>query len=78
MHLHRHEIQRYEIQLYEIQKSIDYLNLKSFSNLPQWVSKLDDEVEKKLANRLTTAINSWIDVLVKKNAAEDMNNTTGN
>ena len=27
--------------LYEIQKSIDYLNLKYFSNPPQWVSKLD-------------------------------------
>ena len=53
------------------------MNLKSFSNLPQWVSKLDDEVEKKLANRLTNAINSWIDVFVKKNATEDMNNTTG-
>jgi dynein heavy chain 1 len=33
--------------LYEIQKSIDYLNLKGFSNLPQWVIKLDEEVEEK-------------------------------
>jgi hypothetical protein len=31
----------------EIQKSIDYLNLKGFSNLPQWVIKLDEEVEEK-------------------------------
>ena len=42
--------------LYEIQKSIDYLNLKGFSNLPQWVVKLDEEVEKKFAQRLTIAI----------------------
>ena len=42
--------------LYEIQKSIDYLNLKGFSNLPQWVIKLDEEVEKKFAQRLTIAI----------------------
>ena len=42
--------------LYEIQKNIDYLNLKGFSNLPQWVSKLDEEVERKFAQRLTFAI----------------------
>lgn len=38
--------------LYEIQKSIDYLNSKGFSNLPQWVAQLNEEVEKKLAQRL--------------------------
>ncbi len=60
--------------LYEIQKYIDNLSLKLFSNLPQWVAKLDDEVEKKLANRLTTAIKSWIEGLVKSKG-DDSNNT---
>lgn len=58
--------------LYEIQKSIDYLNLKGFSNLPQWVSKLDEEIERKFAQRLSIAIKVWIDVLMdRKNKQED-------
>jgi dynein heavy chain 1 len=58
--------------LYEIQKSIDYLNLKGFSNLPQWVIKLDEEVEKKFAQRLTIAIKVWVEVLIgKKNDKSD-------
>ena len=60
--------------LYEIQKSIDYLNLKGFSNLPQWVAKLDEDVEKKFAQRLSVAIRVWVDVLLgrkKKNEDDD-------
>ncbi len=59
--------------LYEIQKSIDYLNLKGFSNLPQWVAKFDDEIEQKLASRLMAAIRSWIDVLLRKPVDEMAN-----
>jgi dynein heavy chain 1 len=59
--------------LYEIQKSIDYLNLKGFSNLPQWVAKFDDEIEKKLSTRLIAAIRSWIDVLMRKTTDEASN-----
>lgn len=57
--------------LYEIQKSIDYLNLKGFSNLPQWVAKLDEEIEKKFAQRLSIAIRIWIDVLLDKKLREE-------
>jgi len=35
----------------EIQKSIDYLNFKGFCNLPRLVSRLDEEVERKFAER---------------------------
>ena len=30
--------------LIKIQKAVDNLSLHSFSNLPQWVAKLDEEV----------------------------------
>ena len=33
--------------LAKIQKAVDNLSLHSFSNLPQWVAKLDEEVKKK-------------------------------
>ena len=61
--------------LYEIQKSIDYLNLKGFSNLPQWVAKLDEEVEKKFALRLSLAIRVWIDVLVDRKKKQEDDDT---
>jgi hypothetical protein len=57
--------------LYEIQKSIDYLNLKGFSNLPQWVAKLDEEVERKFAQRLSLSIRVWIDVLLDKRKKQE-------
>ena len=57
--------------LYEIQKSIDYLNLKGFSNLPQWVIKLDEEVERKFAQRLSIAIKVWVEVLIDKKDKAD-------
>jgi dynein heavy chain 1, cytosolic len=61
--------------LYEIQKSIDYLNLKGFSNLPQWVAKLDEEVEKKFAQRLSIAIRVWIDVLLDRRKKQEDDDT---
>lgn len=61
--------------LYEIQKSIDYLNLKGFSNLPQWVAKLDEEVEKKFAHRLNVAIRVWIDVLTDRKKKQEDDDT---
>ncbi len=61
--------------LYEIQKSIDYLNLKGFSNLPQWVAKLDEEVEKKFAQRLSLAIRVWIDVLLDRRKKQEDDDT---
>ena len=38
--------------LSKVQKLVDDLSLHQYSNLPQWVAKLDGEVEKKLAKRL--------------------------
>ncbi len=61
--------------MYEIQKSIDYLNLKGFSNLPQWVAKLDEEVEKKFAQRLSIAIRVWIDVLLDRRKKQEDDDT---
>lgn len=58
--------QKFAEILYEVQKSIDYLNLKGFANLPQWVARLDEEIEKKFAQRLSIAIRIWIDVLLDK------------
>ena len=52
--------------LYEIQKSIDHLNLKGFSNLPQWVVRLDEDVAKRFAQRLGAAIKVWIGALLDK------------
>ena len=34
--------------LTKIQKAVDNLSLHSFSNLPQWVAKLDEEVRHDL------------------------------
>ncbi|XP_052274955.1 cytoplasmic dynein 1 heavy chain 1-like isoform X3 [Dreissena polymorpha] len=45
--------------LAKVQKAVDNLSLHSYSNLPQWVAKLDEEVEKRLAARLELALDSW-------------------
>ena len=37
--------------LNKIQKAIDDLSLRQYSNLADWTIKIDEEVEKKLANR---------------------------
>lgn len=63
--------QKFADILYEIQKAIDYLNLKGFSNLPQCVAKLDEEVEKKFAGRLNAAIRVWVDILSDRKRRQD-------
>jgi len=64
--------QRFANILYEIQKSIDHLNLRSgFINLQQWVSRLDEEVERKFAGRLNAAIRVWVDVLTDRKRRQD-------
>ncbi|XP_074643936.1 cytoplasmic dynein 1 heavy chain 1-like isoform X2 [Tubulanus polymorphus] len=45
--------------LNKIQKAVDDLSLHQYSNLPQWVAKLDQEVEKHLANRLQAGLKEW-------------------
>ncbi len=43
----------------KIQKAVDNLSLHQYSNLHAWVSKLDEEVEAKLAVRLQAGIEEW-------------------
>ncbi|KAL3873221.1 hypothetical protein ACJMK2_036362 [Sinanodonta woodiana] len=45
--------------LTKIQKAVDNLSLHSYANVPQWVAKLDHEVEKRLAGRLEAALKAW-------------------
>lgn len=45
--------------LAKIQKMVDDLSLRQYSNLQQWVTKLDEEVEKRLAVRLQAGIQAW-------------------
>ncbi|XP_022096690.1 cytoplasmic dynein 1 heavy chain 1-like isoform X2 [Acanthaster planci] len=52
--------------LSHIQKEVDDLNLHSYSNLPQWVAKLDMEVEKRLARRLQAGLRAWTQCLLGK------------
>ncbi|ESP05087.1 hypothetical protein LOTGIDRAFT_151884 [Lottia gigantea] len=52
--------------LNKIQKAVDNLSLHSFSNLPQWVAKMDEEVERRLAARLEAGLKAWTDCLIKK------------
>ncbi|KIH54526.1 hypothetical protein ANCDUO_15331 [Ancylostoma duodenale] len=46
-------------QLASIQKSVDQLALGNYSNLTQWVDKLDKKIEAKLAARVEEAIRLW-------------------
>jgi dynein heavy chain 1, cytosolic len=59
--------------LNKIQKAIDDLSLRQYSNLTDWSLKIDEEVEKKLAVRLQTALVAWLKVLNGK--AEELQNT---
>ena len=43
-----------------IQKAIDDLSLHQYSNLPQWVARLDEEVERRLVVRLEAGIRAWV------------------
>lgn len=50
--------------LEKIQKAVDDLSLHQYSNLHAWVAKLDEEVEKKLASRLSAGIQEWTKALL--------------
>lgn len=45
--------------LSRIQKAVDDLSLQRYSNLSEWVTRLDKEVEQKLALRLQAGIKAW-------------------
>ena len=55
--------QSFQDILGKIQKSVDDLSLRLYSNLAQWVQQLDEQIEKKLAIRLQTAIIMWTNAL---------------
>ena len=57
----------FEEILSKIQKSVDELNLHSYSNLSAWVKTLDNQVEHKLAVRLQACMKEWIKALKKEN-----------
>lgn len=60
--------------LSKIQKMVDDLSLRQYSNLQQWVTKLDEEVEKRLASRLQAGILAWTQALEGRKDA-DVDNT---
>ncbi|KAM9964742.1 hypothetical protein ACTFIW_004524 [Dictyostelium discoideum] len=60
-----------------IQKVVDELNLANYSNLPQWVTQLDAQVESMLIERLIDAINSWVQLIEGKEDQKDSQSTTG-
>lgn len=55
--------QSFQDILGKIQKSVDDLSRRLYSNLAQWVQQLDEQIEKKLAIRLQTAIIMWTTAL---------------
>lgn len=58
--------------LAKIQKAVDDLSLHQYSNLPQWVAKLDQHVESKLAARLEAGLKAWTEALVAEQEEEEM------
>lgn len=57
--------------LNKIQKAVDDLSLHRYSNLKEWVNRLDKEVEAKLAARLLAGVKAWTDVLVDAREEKD-------
>ena len=56
--------------LNKIQRAVDDLSLHRYSNLNEWVNKLNERVERKLAHRLTAGIKAWTAALKGKNEDE--------
>ena len=56
--------------LNKIQRAVDDLSLHRYSNLNEWVNKLDEQVERKLAHRLSAGIKAWTAALHGKNEDE--------
>ena len=55
----------------KIQRAVDDLSLHQYSNLHAWVSKLDEDVERRLSVRLQAAIEEWSKVLLGKNESAE-------
>lgn len=54
----------------KIQRAVDDLSLHQYSNLHAWVSKLDEDVERRLSVRLQAAIEEWSKVLLGSGTEE--------
>ena len=57
--------------LNKIQKAVDDLSLQRYSNLSEWVTRLDEDIEQKLAVRLEAGISAWTQALLG-NKEDDM------
>lgn len=62
--------------LSKIQHAVDALSLKQYSNLNVWVTRLDEEVEKKLAMRLQAGIQAWTEALTGSKKERDLSMDT--
>lgn len=62
--------------LSKIQHAVDDLSLRQYSNLHVWVSRLDEEVEKKLATRLQAGVQAWTDALTGNKKDVDLSMDT--
>ena len=50
--------------LNKVQKAVDDLSLQRYSNLSEWVIRLDDDIEARLASRLEAGIIAWTQALL--------------
>lgn len=62
--------------LAKIQHAVDDLSLRQYSNLDIWVTRLDEEVEKKLAARLQAGVIAWTDALAGNKKDVDLSMDT--
>ncbi|XP_065362456.1 dynein heavy chain, cytoplasmic-like [Calliphora vicina] len=62
--------------LSKIQHAVDDLSLRQYSNLSVWVTRLDEEVEKKLAMRLQAGIQAWTEALTGDKKEVDLSMDT--
>lgn len=60
----------------KIQHAVDDLSLRQYSNLHIWVTRLDEEVEKKLATRLQAGVQAWTDALTGNKKEIDLSMDT--
>lgn len=63
-------------RLSKIQGTIDRLNLEGYPNLDEWVSDLDQQIEKVLVNRLRLISAAWCSEFVR--SSEGRHETSGN
>lgn len=58
--------------LSSIQKGVDQLSLGNYSNLAQWVNKLDRQIETILSHRVEEAIRVWTLVFSQSEEVEEL------